>query len=307
MKKITLYLMICIGVFFSWEIAQAQIPNDTLKIKFKRYIIKKYKDTSDSLYKAKVFLEGKEVYQLKAQRPGHIQFIGVNNKYTYDITQDSIHNFIFQYYYGGEDQVNTWYILSLERFQFKVLDTIHSAYSSPWLSDFEKDEQYEIIVKDYTFAHWNASFLDSPYEKVILEYRNGKYRVAPQRMTSSKDSISSQLAQEIQEGMKEFHEKSLETYPYTTNVLGGKPEQRWGFISSKLWGTMLHFIYTGQAQKALEFLNLAWYEKIEGKEVFLQDFQKQLSQSPYWNDIEKMNAPNLQLIWSALETKEEKK
>ena len=262
---------------------------DTLKIRFKNYTIKKYFDKGQEAYLAEVYQEDKRVYSLIANKASHLQFVAINNKYTYDINMDSVHNFIFQEYIPGDKDTFVWHILHLGRFEFKLLDKVYTTYTTPWLSDFENDGTYEIIISDYTFINWNASYLDSPFEKVILKYIDGRYQVDSSLMHNPEFEISESLASKIKQEMQEFYETSISTYPFKVEILGGEPEQRWGFISSKMWGTMLSLIYQGKGEEAWEFLNACWYEKIEGKGIFVYDFKNQLAKSPFWNAIDQMN------------------
>ncbi len=289
MKK-HLYLLLAFLLILWTPFLRAQIPGgDTLKILFRNYTIKKYKDYEQNIFKAEIYNEKAKLYEWKAEKASHLQFVAINDKYTYDITGDSIYNFVFQEYVSADNDAFIWYILSLDRHEFKVIDKVPSLYSTPWLSDIGYDGVYEIIVKDYTFAYWNASFLDSPYVQVILRLQDGKYRPALNFMQQDEIKYPEALATEIRQGMQAFYEKSKSTYPYKVEILGGSKSQRWGFISPKLWGTMLTFIYAGQADLAWKFLDQAWYEKIEGKDAFLADFKGKLAQSPFWAEIKQMN------------------
>ena len=275
----------CLSVY-----AQEETPPDTLKIKFKNYTIKKYFDEGQGVYLAEVYQEDKRVYSILAKKASHLQFVAINDKYTYDINKDSVHNFIFQEYVPGDKDTFIWHILHLGRFEFKLVDKIRANYTTPWLSDFGNDGTYEIIISDYTFINWNANYLDSPFEKIVLKYTDGRYRVAPSLMYNPEFSVPDDLSATIKDGMQEFYETSVATYPYKVEILGGKPEQRWGFISPKLWGAMLGLIYQGRGEEAWELLNSSWYEKVEGKGMFVYDFKNQLSKSPYWDALNQMNS-----------------
>lgn len=290
-KKIITLLSISLFISFLPLKAQEEFAQaDTLKIRFKEYTIKKYYHAAQGVHLAEVFQNDKRVYSLIAQKASHIQFVAINDKYTYDINRDSVHNFIFQEYIPGEKDTFVWHILHLGKFEFKLLDKIQAAYTTPWLSDFGNDGTYEIILTDYTFINWNASYLDSPFEKIILRFQDDHYQIDTSLMRKSEFSYPEGLAAEIREGMRVFYEESISTFPYKVETLGGKPEQRWGFISPKLWGTMLSLIYQGKGESAWEFLNQAWYEKIDGKGMFVYDFKSQLSKSPYWEIISQMNS-----------------
>ncbi len=287
--KLTIILGLLWGIC---SITPAQVSKpDTLKLSFKRYLMKKYYDHGQKKYRAQVLLNKKVVFELDAKRAGHLQFVAIQNTHSYDITGDGERNFIFQKYLGGEEQANTWYILSLGRENFEILDTIYSKYGTPWLGDFGQDGRYEIVINDYVFANWNASFVKSPYERVVLEYRDKNYHMAPEWMLQSDTVLlNPKVAEEVKQTMMDFYEMAKNTYPYDVSVLGGPPEQRWGFISPKLWGTLMRLLYTGKGSQAENFLAQAWYSEIEGKEAFMEDFLKQIQKSPYWEQVQEMNS-----------------
>jgi hypothetical protein len=57
-------------------------------------------------------------------------------------------------------------------------------------------------------------------------------------------------------------------------------------IPPQLWGTMLDLIYTGHRILAWQFLEMAWPQKVAGKDdAFMDDFMKQLRMSPFWSPI----------------------
>lgn len=264
-----------------------EVDVDTFKIKYKRYIIRKYQENDK--YIALVTLEGKEVYRLETEKSSYIHFVAIRNKYTNDITGDGTHNFIFQEYLGDKRETTVWHILSLGRFDFKLIGKITSEFTTPWMGDFVGKGIYDATVMDYTFAKWNTDFLQSPFVEVVLSYQDGKYQISRERMFKQVDSLNEQLILEIRQGMQDFYEESKNTYPFETNVLEDIPTRRWGFISPKLWGTMFELIYSGNSDKAWEFLDACWYEEIEGKDKFLEDFKNQLNKSLFWEELKILN------------------
>lgn len=266
----------------------AQKP-DSLTVRFKRYEITKR--GTDGNYSMSVSLEGKKVFQKNAPFANHLQFVSIQDKYIFDITGDTIQNFVLQQYEPNEKRQTSWYILSLARFEFKVIDSLKCDFSVPWLSDLDKDQVYEIIVRDYAFASWNASFLDSPFVEVVLSLKDGKYQLNPElfrQINQAQDASS--LSERIRRVMQAFYEKSLATYPNEVTVLADNDRnKRWGFIPAELWGQMLYYIHAGEVQKAKDFLAQAWYDKIEGKEVFWGDFKAQLSNSHFWEQLKAQN------------------
>lgn len=285
------YLSFLLLIFcpFVGPSVQAQSAGDSLRIRFRNYTIKKFPEPVNGKYYAKVFDEDREVYRISAAKPSHIQFVAINNKATYDINHDSVYNFIFQVYTSDDPSYFTWYILHLDRLEFKVIDEIKSELTTPWLSDFERDGIYEIVLDDYTFRDWNAPLEESPVASVVLKFGEDGYQLAPEVMKTKSLSINWDDADIVREVMQEFYEKSSTTYPNTVNIIGGPADKRWGFIPSRLWNNMFRLVYMGKADEAYKFLNQSWYEGIEGKEVFWQDFLEQFQKSPYWTEIKAMN------------------
>lgn len=265
--------------------AQVKPNTDTLKFTYKRYTLKKYKHNSTQKWHLEVYQEADKVFGLEAPKAGHLQFVSVNNLTSYDIDQDGHANMILQQYTSQEREEITWYILSLEANHFKEITQIKALYDTPWLADYDQDGAYEILVKDYAFAHWNADFLDSPYQIVPLRLSVGAYQPALDLMQKELPLDLAERAEKIKQAMIQFYQKCKATYPYEANVLEGEVTQRWGFIPSDLWATLLELYYTGNAGAAKDFLDQSWYEELEGKDAFWQDFQNQAAQSPYWEYI----------------------
>ncbi len=269
---------------FSQLLAQVKPNTDTLKFTYKRYTLKKYQYNPQE-WRMEIYQEAQKIYALDAPKAGHLQFVSVNNLTSYDIDQDGHANLILQKYSPQEGEAITWYILSLEANHFKEITQVKTLYDTPWLADYDKDGVFEIVVKDYTFAYWNAAFLDAPYQTVPLKMSGGGYQPALGLMKKKLPNDLSQRANKIREAMLHFYQKAKNTYPYEVNVLGGEVHQRWGFIPPDLWATLLELYYTGNASVAKDFLEQSWYENLEGREAFWQDFQKQAAKSPYWRYI----------------------
>jgi hypothetical protein len=281
------FTLVYFTLFFSIN-AQIKPNEDTLKFTYKRYTIKKFASNTDKWH-MEVYQEGSKVFGLEAPKAGHLQYVSINGITTYDIDQDGHANLVLQKYLDNEKEEVAWYILSLEANQFKKIDEIHSMYGTPWLADYEGDGTFEIIIKEYTFANWNASFLDSPYQTLPLRFISGSYQPALDLMKKELPQDLEEKAGKIKQALTQFYQKSKATYPYEVNVLAGEVNQRWSFIPVDLWATLLHLYYTGNGQETASFLDQSWYEPLEGKAAFWQDFQQQASLSAYWQTIQNWN------------------
>ncbi len=287
-NKVTVCLYIWV---FYWllvpnisALAQMKPNTDTTKFTYKRYTIKKY-SSQTNLWQLEVYQNHQKVFGLEAKKAGHLQYVAINGQTTSDITQDGHANLILQQYLDTPNEEVVWHILSLAPDSFQEITSIKTQFGSPWLADFEQDGKYEVIVKDYVFANWNADFLNSPYHLVYLALEDGKYLPSKKLMQQAPPRNLEEITAKIQTAQEEFYKKNKAVYPYEVSVLGGEVRQRWSFIPSDLWATLLQLYYTAHSDLAQDFLNQAWYAPLEGKEEFWKDFQAQIAKSPYWEHI----------------------
>ncbi|MCU0447145.1 MAG: hypothetical protein MUE85_19795 [Microscillaceae bacterium] len=267
----------------------AEDAPDTLKLRYRRYVMKKYYQAEKKAFVFEVWRNNELAYQVSAPKFSHLQYVAIDGMTTFDLDKDSVNNFIIQAYRGGEQAQTEWHILNLARNETPLLGKIVSNFAVPWLSDLNQDGRLELLVKDYTFANWNADFLASPYQTVVLSYQNQAYHLDTQWMRKDSLTYADSIPQLVKQAMESFYQASIKNYPFKVNVLAGKPQQRWGFIPPILWATMLDLIYADKARLAWDLVDKAWYEKLEGKSVFLSDFKQQLKQSPFWEDLSKYN------------------
>jgi hypothetical protein len=290
MKLILLSLSVLLSVSVLAQVQSADEARDTLKVKFRRYTVKKFQEGISNTWVIDVMRDNQSMYLLRSRKPSHLQFITIQNQPTFDINHDSIPEFILQEYLGGEQERTTWHILGFGREQFSEVARINTFYSAPWLGDYGGDGIFEIIVRDYTFANWNVDFLASPYIDVVLSWQSGSYKPAGQWMqTDTALAHQDTLVQRIKHSMETFYLTATQTYPFKANVLNDIPERRWGFIAPELWGTMFRLLYAGRADLAQYFLDKCWYEKLEGKAEFFQDFKGMIFKSPYWSYLKEWN------------------
>ncbi len=146
---------------------------------------------------------------------------------------------------------------------------IDTEHSNPVFRDVDGDGAPELLADDWTFAYWKASFAESPAPQIILRFRDGTFHLAVNLMYKKPPS---------RDKMKR------EARRIKTGVEWGMPEP-----PSRLWGLMLDLIYSGNASTAWEFFDHAWPTGRKGKEEFLVDFRKKLSESPYIEDLKALN------------------
>ncbi|NJL15045.1 MAG: hypothetical protein HC913_19950 [Microscillaceae bacterium] len=131
--------------------------------------------------------------------------------------------------------------------------------------------------------------MQSPYELVPLRFREGAYTPDLHLPRDSQLDSLPELADSIRASLEQFYQESKQAYPYTVEVLGGVPEQRWGFVPPRLWATLLRLFYLGRGQEAWPFVEACWPEALEGRTAFWNDFMNRLRQSPFWQELANLN------------------
>ena len=188
-----------------------------------------------------------------------------------DITGTGRPNAVISEYSGGAHCCYTNYIFEL-REPFKVIE-IHSDDFPIIFKELDGRPGLEIEILDTNFLYWKTAFASSPAPRVILRYDEGAYRVAADLMKGPLMSRRALLR----------HAKKI------------RNSTRWGRFEyypfdESLWKIMLDLIYTGNAEQAREFVDLAWPPSIPGKREFLFDFfDCQLRRSDYWPAIAALN------------------
>ena len=179
--RFLIFAMILWSQNIAWGQNESEAP-DTLKVKFRRYVMRKYFDSLEHTYCFDVLREGQVEYKIKAAKASYLQFVAINGTPTFDIDKDTAHNFILQEYLGGERQQTTWHILNLRREKCVLSGKLTTDFSVPWLIDIDKDGKYEFLTKDYTFANWNSDFIHSPFVEIISTLQNGRFTLIPKKL-----------------------------------------------------------------------------------------------------------------------------
>jgi len=219
-----------------------------------------------------------------------------------DITGDGRPNVVIIEFSGGAHCCLWYHILELGKSP-KILATISGLHANPIFEDVDGDGVFEVQVYDWTFAYWRACFFESPAPRVILQWQEGKYRVAPELMWNPApppEELKAQaesLKREILKNLRpatgphpaptttDLDQKIWRTVLQCTQPLPGDYDPETDTLPAGLWGEMLELIYTGHEDRAWAFLEAAWPEEIDGKENFLRDFRDRLEQSPYWQEM----------------------
>jgi hypothetical protein len=184
-----------------------------------------------------------------------------------DITGRGIPNLVLFEWSGGAHCCYTAHVFEIGQ-RFRKIAALNAQNGPLDFEDLDGDGVLEFVFKDWTFAYWRTSFNYSPAPRVVLRFRNGEYRMAPEFMRKPPAA---------EEWMKEKAQEVLK---------GDWTGER---IPPELWNHMVDFIYTGNANQAWAFFDMAWRPGDPGKATFLRDFRRQLARSPYWPDIAAMN------------------
>ncbi len=186
-----------------------------------------------------------------------------------DITGRGVPNLVISEWSGGAHCCYYYHVFEIGK-RFRKIATIDAAHGeNSVFREVEGEKGLVFATWDFAFAYWNASFAASPAPQVYLRYKNGKYGFARELMVKPAP-IPSFLSDAI------ARIRSDEAWKKD-----GPPVL--------LWETMLDLIYSGNARAARDLFHEAWPPAIQGKDKFLKEFRKQLSESVYWKEVKKLN------------------
>ena len=200
-----------------------------------------------------------------------------------DITGDGEPNLVISQFTGGAHCCFIFYVFSIG-YEFKVLDIINAADTlGSYFEDLDGDGIFEFLSRDWSYAYWNACFAESPFPNIVLEFRDGKYQLAPELMIKPAPSFEkeAEVIREIQADERwgwDFEDA------WTLAWSNGE-----GFaVPPQVWEHMLDLIYTGHTDLAWYFLDKVWFKDEASKQAFQKDFKEKLKSSNHW-DLLKVN------------------
>jgi hypothetical protein len=194
-----------------------------------------------------------------------------------DITGDGQPDLVISKWSGGANCCLTFHIFEIGP-KFRKIGDIDAEFGDqgPHFIQLDHGSGLQIQIYDWTFVNWHTDFAQSPAPRVILLYKHGRYRVAP-------DLMCTQTAD-----MKEVAARVRQVTDQAKDLHGGSwPDAD---IPPVLWATMLDLIYTCHRLTPWLFVDTAWPQKVHGKEDFVNDFTAQLKQSPYWKSISQLGS-----------------
>ncbi len=211
-----------------------------------------------------------------------------------DINADGIPDIIVEFYSGGAHCCYEYALYSL-RDNLKVYATLYGGDSPLEFKDIDDDDNYEVVGKDWTFAYWHECFAASPAPEIILRYEKGRFRLAEDLMRippPNKDTITKNADMLRRDVIENRVRMTTEPVP-DGYIRLDDPTTSWHW-DSRLWWGMLDLIYTGNGDLAWKYCDLYWSDQEEpifpaDKKKFLREFKNNLSRSPYWGDLKKLN------------------
>jgi hypothetical protein len=199
---------------------------------------------------------------------------GANIPTGMDITGAGNPNAIVSEWSGGAHCCFTMHIFEIGN-HFKEIARIEADHSDgAHFVDLDHDGFYEFEGNDWAFAYWGASFMDSPAPRIVLKYRDGRFRLAFDLMRKPRPS----------------HEDLAKMAHDIRSDSGWSPEATGDCDEScgvpvALWKNMLDLMYGGHADLAWQLLDESWPARQNAKSAFVGHFCKQLSGSRYWRDL----------------------
>jgi hypothetical protein len=197
-------------------------------------------------------------------------------EYARDINGDGTKEFILHRNGGGQQGYDHIIVYSLGDKPI-LRDAVSCGSPSVRLLDIDADEIPEIYCGDYHFMGWKAHPSESAGLRLIWKWDGAQFRLANFKFTDYLLNIM----QDRWERM--YYEIPL---PDTLEGIRYDPDSdEPDFPPVQLWGTMLVFIYAGQADKADSVFHEYWPEEIAGKEEFYRDFRRHLERSGHWQQL----------------------
>lgn len=244
---------------------------------FKNYVIKTYREEGGGQGSLEILRDGHRIYgQMTPEEGGEFLVGELYESNTSkdriaigkDITGRGVPNLIVSEWTAGAHCCFIAHIFEMSR-RFRRIASIGAQHGPLDFEDLDGDGILEFLMRDWTFAYWRTCFACSPAPEVILRFRNGAYRMAPELMRKAPLSPG-----ELAARSKQLRESD---------------EWREQIPPPDVWRVMLDLIYTGNPRQAWELFEMAWRPGLSGKKDFLKKFRAQLARSPFSPSIKSMN------------------
>ena len=182
-------------------------------------------------------------------------------------------------------------------------------HATPSYKDLDHDGDYEMSIRDSSYAYWNACYADSPAPMVIYRIHHGQYEMAEDLMR--KQAL---LSGQIKAQADEFKEHLARMDQFMArNQLGDAAPSKmsveeeqddnffalegWGqegvMIPPAVWTFLLDLIYSGQVDETVASLDEMWPTGKPGKADFANDLLEMVrgsyygSRLPWFKELER--------------------
>lgn len=146
--------------------------------------------------------------------------------------------------------------------------------------DPNHDGTYEFDGYEDVFANWRTSFASSPAPRIILKYRNGRFRLAYDLMKKSAPSPE-EFAVAV---------KDIRSDDGWTDTARPHCDMNCG-VRVYLWSDMLDLMYTGHADLSWKLFDQSWQATRTDKRAFAKESCGVLRVSHYWSDLKSEIGP----------------
>jgi hypothetical protein len=264
--------------------AEASSPTNLVGVlqsetSFNDYTLRIYRDDDSFEGSFEILRRGKRVHVQQGYKFQLSSFDDFDEKQPLfqigrDIAGNGIPNLVVLEWTGGAHCCYNFNVFEIGE-EFRKITTLEAEHSlDAGFLDLDGDGRLEFKMQDWTFAYWNASFVESPAPGLILRYQQGEYRLAGDLMLRPPPT-KKKLAAMAKTVKAAFNTQATPSYDWQ--------------IPPELWGEMLDLIYSGNMDSAWRLVDLVWPPKQPGKESFLVDFREQLSTSPYYTQVLALN------------------
>lgn len=235
---------------------------------FGEYTIRIYRDDNDvkSAGLFEILKHGARVYTEKA---ASFEIDDSETPIGTDIIGTGIPAVVVKRFSGGTSCCTSFEIFELGS-NFRQAATIDQGRCDA--AGFERTDDHRYIFRgcDPAATMVGSSSADLATPRVILRYENGLYHLAYELMRKPAPS------------MEELRAKAAEIVSNPVWATEGTPSQFWQFI--------IDLLYSGNARSTDQFVALAWPSQRNDREQIMQEHLSQLKKSPYWADIQALNA-----------------
>lgn len=197
-----------------------------------------------------------------------------------DITGDGVPNLLVEEGNGGSVPYGFIYVFSLGE-DLQLIQVLPEGR----FEDINKDGKVDYITYEMGFYGWHASHAASAAPKLIHEYCDDNYLLAPALMYRPLPP-QDEIDQAFNRLKKDIISCEKENYLYPTSTHCWCYEGT--YIPPSVWRYMLDLIFSGHAVQAYDFLDKIWPEGKKGKSRFISDFNKILDGNTIWPILKPM-------------------